>query len=100
MKALNNFINFIKELYVRWTLEAPSFFKNLSKLGWSIVGIGGILVAAKTQAPDTISPAILDMLHQIGTHAAFAGGLIVAIASSAVKDPEELDKKLNKTKTN
>jgi drug/metabolite transporter superfamily protein YnfA len=91
-------ITFVKELYVRWTLEAPSFFKALIRFGTTMAVVGGILIASHSQASQLISPVLLDKLRIVGEHMAFAGGIVVAIAGAAVSDKDKLDEKLNRRK--
>lgn len=73
----------MKEIIRRILADTPTFFKRLRWFGLSVVATG----VALTQVSG--APAIIE---HIGDHLTWVGGVIVAISTLAVSNPEDLKK--------
>lgn len=82
----------MKEIITRWSLESPSFFQNVQRVGAFLMGLSVILIGLEGQYPTVGLP---DSIAKIGGYMAVAGSVMMAIAKLTVKDYEELDKKLH-----
>lgn len=93
-------MNFWTELLTRWALDTTTFHKKLRGLGVKILSIGSALILVPATFNTTIDALgikldqefDLSLLIKIASYFILAGIIISAVASTAVKDPEEIKK--------
>lgn len=77
----------IKEIFKRWGLESPSFFKKVMNIAIILVGVASALIGFDQVNPDVLHEDIIKASNYI-----IAIGLAIGItAKTTVKDPKKLE---------
>jgi len=80
----------MKELFARWSMESPEFFKRLNKFALWLVGISGTLLIL--DIPDGIH--IPETVMSLAKYIVFIGGAIFGTSKATVQSPSKLEEKL------
>lgn len=89
---------FFDELYQRFKLPTPDFFKRMKALGAWLTGLSVILLGLHSNFPGMNIP---DVVNDIAGYSAVAGFVLISVSQLTVADDAkpELDKKLTETNT-
>ena len=80
----------MKELFARWTMESPEFFKRLNKFALWLVGVAGAVLLIDIPEGIHIPPIVMSAAKYV----VFIGGAIFGTSKATVQSPQRLESKL------
>jgi len=80
----------MKELFTRWSLESPEFFKRLNKFALWLIGVSGSILLL--DIPEGIH--VPEFIITCAKYIVFIGGAIFGTSKATVASPVALDQKL------
>lgn len=84
-------ISFFREVYHRFTLPSPSFFRQLQKFGIWLSGISLTQLAVKEKMPNIAFP---EFINTFCNYASVMGLVILFISKLTVSSADDLEKKM------
>jgi len=92
---MKKFLLFFKEMFHRFLLPSPTFFRQLQRFGVWLSGISLLQMGIKEKMPDFTFPHFLNAFFN---YSSAIGLAIVFISKLTVSSMDDLEKKMNSEK--